>query len=110
MLSFDKINKNIWREVTDSEELVSLLLERNADHLHQAKLDGNPFTTAPLKEIFGLCGTSKAADEILAGTFDLKSLGLSEEVMAWLEELAYDNGPGFYISKVRKVITLSVMR
>ena len=94
MLSYDKENTNIWREVTDSEELVSLLLERNADYLRQATLDGTPFTTAPLKELFGLYGTSKAADQILAGTFDITSLGLSEEVMAWLEELAYeDNGP-----------------
>jgi hypothetical protein len=81
MHSFDKSNKNIWREVTDSEELASLLLERNAEHLRQATLDGNPFTMAPLKDLFGLYRTPKAADEILAGTFDLKSLGLSEEVM-----------------------------
>ena len=54
MLSVDKSNKNIWREVTDSEELVSLLLERNADHLRQETLDGNPFTMAPLKELFAL--------------------------------------------------------
>ena len=73
---------------------MSLFLERNADNLRQATLDGTPFTMAPLKELFGLYGTSKAADQILAGTFDIKSLGLSEEVMAWLEELAYDDdGP-----------------
>ena len=73
---------------------MSLLLERNADHLRQATLDGTPFTTAPLKDIFGLYGTSKAVHQILTGTFDIKSLGLSEEVIAWLEELAYDdNGP-----------------
>ena len=94
MLSYDKGNKNIWREVTDSEELVSLLQERNADHLRQATLNGTPFTTAPLKEIFGLYGTSKTAEKIIAGTFNIKSLGLSEEVMTWLEELAYDeDGP-----------------
>jgi hypothetical protein len=73
---------------------VSLLLERSADHLRQATLDGTLFTKAPLKEIFGLYGTSKEADKILAGTFDIKLLGLSEEVMAWLEELTYDkDGP-----------------
>ena len=73
---------------------MSLLLERNAGHLRQATLDRTPFTTAPLKELFGPYCTSKAADQILAGTFDIKSLGLSEEVMAWLEELAYDeDGP-----------------
>ena len=41
MLSFDKSNKNIRQEVTDSEELVSFLLERNAEHLRQSTLDGN---------------------------------------------------------------------
>ena len=49
MQSYDKLNKNIWREVADSEELVSLLLEWNTDHLHQATLDGTPFAKAPLK-------------------------------------------------------------
>ena len=75
MLSYDKGNTNLWREVTDSEELVSLLLERNADHLRQATLNGTPFTTAPLKNLFGLFSTSKAADQIIAGTFDIKLLG-----------------------------------
>ena len=42
MLSFEKSNKNIWREVTYSEELVSLLLERNADHLRQSTLKKIP--------------------------------------------------------------------
>ena len=42
------------------------------------KLDGTPFTTTTLKELFGLYGTSKAADQILEGTFDITSLGMSE--------------------------------
>ena len=29
----DENDTDIWREITDSEELVALLLERNADHL-----------------------------------------------------------------------------
>ena len=68
---------------------MSLLLERNADQLRQATLDETPFTMAPLKELFGLYGTLKVADEIIAGTFNITTL--SEEVMAWLEELAYDD-------------------
>jgi hypothetical protein len=76
MLSYDKGNTNIWREVTDSEELVSLLLERNAEHLHQATLDGTPFTMAPLKDLCCHYGSSKAGDEILSGTFDISSLWL----------------------------------
>jgi hypothetical protein len=33
----------LWREVSDSEELVQLLLERNAKHLRQCTIDGTPF-------------------------------------------------------------------
>ena len=44
----DETDTDIWREVTDSEELVSLLLERNADHLRQSATDGTPFTKQPL--------------------------------------------------------------
>ena len=47
----DEIDTQIWREVTDSEELVDLLLERNADHLRQSATDGTPFTTQPLLEL-----------------------------------------------------------
>ena len=82
MLSYDKGNKSILREVTDSEELVPLLLERNADHLRQETLDGTPFTTSPLKELFGLYGTSEAADEIIAGTFDITSSDSPNDLMS----------------------------
>ena len=57
----DETNTDIWREVTDSEELVSLLLERNADHLRQSATDGTPFTKQPLLELIGLYGTTEAA-------------------------------------------------
>ena len=40
----DETDAEIWREVKDSEELVSLLLERNADHLRQSATDDTPFT------------------------------------------------------------------
>ena len=63
----DETDTEIWREVTDSEELVSLLLERNADHLRQSATDGTPFTKQPLLELFGLYGTTEAADKILNG-------------------------------------------
>ena len=44
----DETEADIWREVTDSEELVALILEHNADHLRQSAIDGTPFTTQPL--------------------------------------------------------------
>ena len=77
----DETDTDVWREVTDSEELVALLLERNADHLRQSVTDGTPFTTQLLLELFGLYGTTDAADKILSGEFDLSTLPLSEEAM-----------------------------
>ena len=77
----DETDTQIWREVTDSEELVALLLERNADHLRQSATDGTPFTTQPLLELFGLYGTTEAAEKILSGDFDLSTLPLSEEAI-----------------------------
>ena len=61
----------------DSEELVRILLEQNADHLRQSTSDGIPFASGPLKELFGLYGTNEVADKILAGTLDIASLKLS---------------------------------
>ena len=63
----DKKNTTIWRVVTDSEELVALLLKRNADHLHQVVTDGMPFTTQPLLELFGLYDTTNTAHKIIRG-------------------------------------------
>ena len=83
---------DIWREVTDSEELVALLLERNADHLRQSATDGTPFTTQPLLELFGLYGTTDAADRILRGEFDLTTLPISEEAIEWMKQLVYEDG------------------
>ena len=82
----------LWREVSDSEELVQLLLERNAEHLRQSTIDGTPFASGPLNQLFGLYGINDQADAVLNGTLDIENLNLSEEVKAWLHELAYDNG------------------
>ena len=53
--------------VTDSEELVGILLERNADHLRQATTDGTPFAT----------GTSEYFVCILIGSIE------SEKIRQW---------------------------
>ena len=62
----------IWREVLDSEELVQLILERNAEHLRQSTIDGTPFAPGPLNQLFGLFGTNDQADAILNGTLDIE--------------------------------------
>ena len=54
-----------WWGVTDSEELVALLLERNADHLRQITTDGTPFSNNLTKWLFGLYGTSYNTDKVL---------------------------------------------
>ena len=76
----------------DSEELVRILLERNAKHLLQSTIDGTPFAVGPLNQLFGLYGINNQADTVLDGTLDIENLNLSEEVKAWLYELAYDDG------------------
>ena len=45
----DETDTEIWREVTDLEELLALLFDRNADHLRQSATDGKRFTTQPLQ-------------------------------------------------------------
>ena len=76
----------------DSEELVHLLLERNAEHLRQNTINGTPFASGPQNQLFGLFGTNDQADAILNSTLDIENLNLSEKVKAWLHELAYADG------------------
>ena len=71
---------------------MQLLLEQNAKHLRQSTIDGTPFASGPLNQCFGLFGTSDQADVILNGTLNIENLNLSDEVKAWLHELAYDDG------------------
>ena len=44
----------LWREVSDSEELVRILLEFNAENMRQSTIDGTPFASGPLNQLFGL--------------------------------------------------------
>ena len=88
----DETDTEICCEVTDSKELVALLLERNADHLRQSATDGTPLTTQPLLELFCLYGTTYAADKILNGYFYLSTLPLSEEAIEWIKQLVFDDG------------------
>ena len=71
--------------MSDSEELVKLLLERNAEHLRQSTIDGTPFAAGPLSQLFGLYGTNGVADAVLNGTLDIDNLGLAggTDVRQW---------------------------
>ena len=58
----------------------------------KAQLMAPPFASSPLNQLFGLFGTNDQADAILNGTLDIENLNLSDEVKAWLQEIAYDDG------------------
>ena len=75
--AYDDTTTHIWWMVTDAEELVALLLERNADHLRQVTADGTPFSTDPMKQLFGLYGTTDNTDKFLRGELDLSDLPIS---------------------------------
>ena len=81
-----------WEEVTDSDDLEALLLERNAEHLRQCTVDGTPFAISPLDNLFGRYGINANADAILKGTLDVDTLPLSREGRAWLRELRSEEG------------------
>ena len=81
----------IWTEVTDSEEIETLLLDRNADHLRQCTVDHTPFAVPPLHNLFGKYGTNENADRILDGSFPIDDLPLNEESKSWLRELTRED-------------------
>ena len=56
-------------------------------------MDGTPFAVEPWNDIFGLYGTTEAAEKHISGEYNLYTLGVSLEVLTWLEALIYDNGP-----------------
>lgn len=65
---------NLWNEVTDSDELEALLLERNAEHLRQ-------------------CTVNAKADTILSSKLDIDSLLLTDEAKVWLCKMRFDTAP-----------------
>ena len=42
----------IWKEISDSEELVQLLLELNAEHIRQSTIGGTHFSSGPPNQLF----------------------------------------------------------
>ena len=90
MLESTREDADIWEEITESDRIEELLLERNADHLRQSTTDGTPFAVPPLNELFGTFGTNEKADELLRGDLRVDELPLTEEAKVWLQTLQYD--------------------
>ena len=92
LLESTREEDGLWEEITESERIEELLLERNAEHLRQSTVDETPFAVPPLNGLFGLYGTNEKADALLRGQMDTRNLPLSEEAKLWLQSLQYDNG------------------
>ena len=69
------------------------MLERNTDHVQQAKSSETPFASGPLSELFGLYGTNSNADVVLRGDLAIEDLPVFEVNMEWLEEMVYNDVP-----------------
>ena len=57
----------IWKEVSELEEMDRFSLKWNADYLRHARTDGTPFASGPLGELFGLYRTCETTDAVLRG-------------------------------------------
>ena len=58
-----------WRQIEVQTEIVTLLQDRNRQHIGQAK--GTPFTVSTLAEQVGFTGTGVYSDQLLQGTYDV---------------------------------------
>ena len=79
--------------MTDSEEQVQLVLEINSDHLRHAASKSTPFEAGTLEDLCGLYGTNSNVDILLYGELNIEDLPVLEEIMVWLKEMGYNNGP-----------------
>ena len=61
----DESGTETFKDVSESEEMFALILERNYKHFGQA--NGTPFTEAPLKDWLGNYGETETGQAILAG-------------------------------------------
>ncbi len=61
----DEQGTELFKDVSESEEMFALILERNFKHFGQA--NGTPFTEAPLKDWLGDYGETETGQAILAG-------------------------------------------
>ena len=63
--SVDEKGTETFKDVSESEEMFALILERNYKHFGPA--NGTPFTEAPLKNWLGNYGETETGQAILAG-------------------------------------------
>jgi hypothetical protein len=61
----DKNGTETFKDVSESEAMFALILERNFKHFGQA--NGTPFTEAPLKDWLGNYGKTETGKAILSG-------------------------------------------
>ena len=90
VLQSTREESEIREEITESDKIEEILLERNADHLRQSTIDHTPFAVPPLNDLFGEFGTNNKADEVLNGTLELDGMPLSQEAKSWLQSLQYE--------------------
>ena len=67
-----------------------MLTLRNKEHLSQS--EGTPFTTAPLKDLFGPDSFTPFAKALLTGTADMSKLPLSKLQKLYLTNLKKASG------------------
>lgn len=63
-----------WKTVSDKDEVVRLLVERNTEKL--CMFNKSPFATGPIADAIGPYGDTNILDKILDGTITRASLGL----------------------------------
>jgi len=74
-----------WESVFDPKEIERLVLQQHCKHFSQA--DGTVFMVAPLNTLINNECTSKYAQQILAGTANLKELPVDENTKLLLSNL-----------------------
>ena len=95
-----------WKSIYDIETMEKILQARNQTHFGQAK--GTPFTTPPLSTMFGWCGTTTEATDLLNGTLEPSTLeGISNATQEILQALSE---PIKGIQEIRPHITIDDLK
>ena len=76
---------NIWRTVSDPQEIESLLLERNKRHLQQASIEEGRVHDPTIQRMMGNHGTD-LLQEVLDGSISIPD-ATDEVVTAWIQSL-----------------------
>jgi hypothetical protein len=82
-----------WRNVTDSQELESMLLQRNKRHLQQVDREGRPGTKPPFPDLYEDYGINPLVDELLeTGQFNTPH-EIGPVLADWFKCIKRDNHP-----------------